>query len=182
MRSRMIIAACMAIFSAFSFTRPETGGKNSILTYTHLLGCVIADNTKLNRSAYYKAMQEDNRGLVNAQLEELKQAPASERDAFMGAMTMKKAGLGGNPITRLNLFIEGHKLLENAISQNPFNAEFRFLRVMIQENAPGFLGYNDDMSKDVLYINKLFKSLSNDLQYTIAEYAKRSKVLKLNVS
>ena len=182
MRSRMIIAACMAIFSAFSFTRPKTRGKYLIPTYTRLLGCVTADNTTLNRRDYYKAMQEDNIGLVNAQLEELKLAPAFEKDAFMGAMTMKKAGLGGNPITRLNLFIEGHRLLENAINRNPLNAEFRFLRVMIQENAPGFLGYSDDENKDVLYINKLFKSLSNDLQYTIAEYAKRSKVLKLNVS
>jgi hypothetical protein len=170
----------MAVFSAFAFSRPETGRKFSMLTYTSLLVRSSLYNAGLNRSAYYKAMQEDNKGLINAQLEELKQAPSSERDAFMGAMTMKKAGLGGNPITRLNLFLEGHKLLEDAISQNPFNAEFRFLRVMIQENAPGFLGYNDDVNKDVQYINKLFKTLSNDLQLTIAQYAKRSKVLRIN--
>jgi hypothetical protein len=170
----------MAVFSAFAFSRPETGRKFSMLTYTSSLVRSSLYNAGLNRSAYYKAMQEDNKGLINAQLEELKQAPSSERDAFMGAMTMKKAGLGGNPITRLNLFLEGHKLLEDAISQNPFNAEFRFLRVMIQENAPGFLGYNDDVNKDVQYINKLFKTLSNDLQLTIAQYAKRSKVLRIN--
>src|ERR1700759_2632223 len=177
MKARVIIVACMAVFSAFAFTRPQTESAYPIIKDARPF-----DNSGLNRTAYYKAMQEDNKGLVNAQLDELKQAPASERDAFIGAMMMKKAGLGGNPFTRLNLFIEGHKLLEEAISQHPFNAEFRFLRVMIQENAPGFLGYNDNVDSDVQYIRKLFKSLSGDLQLTIAEYSKKSKVLKLNIS
>lgn len=179
MKTRTTIVACMAVFFAFAlaFARSGTGHPYSIISCSPSI-----DNSGLNRTAYYKAMQEDNKGLVNAQLEDLKQAPAAERNAFMGAMTMKKAGLGGNPLTRLNLFIEGHKLLEDAISRNPLNAEFRFLRVMIQENAPGFLGYNDDVNKDVQYINKLFKSLSNDLQLAIAEYSKKSKVLKLNLS
>jgi len=137
----------------------------------------------INRVDFYKAMQENDKALVNAQLTELKSVtPKNTQDAFTGALTMKKAGLGGSPITKLHLFKEGHKLLESAILQEPNNAEFRFLRLMIQENAPGILGYKNDEKKDSEFIRKSYKSLPNDLQHVIADYNKKSKVLKLDVS
>ena len=128
-------------------------------------------------------MQAENKELVNAQLTELKSVgPKITQDAFMGTMTMKKAGLGGSPVTKLHLFKEGHKLLEAAILQDPNNAEFRFLRLMIQENAPGILGYKGSEEKDSEFIRKSYKSLPPDLQHVIADYNKKSKVLKLEVS
>lgn len=136
----------------------------------------------LNRQAFYKAMQDENKSLVNAQLKELKSAPAEIKNAFMGAMTMKSAGIGGSPTTKLKLFKQGHNMLEAAIKQDPNNAEYRFLRLMIQENAPGILGYKDDEQKDSELIRKSYKSLPGDLQQTIADYSKKSKVLKLKVS
>jgi hypothetical protein len=141
------------------------------------------DTSTVNRPAFYKAMQTDNKELVNAQLTNLKSVvPKNMQDAFLGTMTMKKAGLGGSPTTKLHLFKEGHKLLEAAILQDPNNAEFRFLRLMIQENAPGILGYKDSEVKDSEFIRKSYKSLSPDLQQVIADYNKKSKVLKLEVS
>jgi hypothetical protein len=143
----------------------------------------LYDSTKgLNRQAFYKAMQEENKALVNAQLKELKSAPAEIKNAFMGAMTMKSAGIGGSPTTKLKLFKQGHNMLEAAIKQDPNNAEYRFLRLMIQENAPGILGYKDDEQKDSELIRKSYRSLSGELQQTIADYSKKSKVLKLKVS
>jgi len=136
----------------------------------------------LNRSAYYKAMAEDNKELVNAQLKELNSAPPELKDAFLGAMTMKKAGIGGSPTTKLHLFKVGHKLLEDAIVKDPKNAEFRFLRLMIQENAPGFLGYKNETEKDSEYIRKSYKLLPEEVQRAITNYNKKSKLLKLEVS
>jgi hypothetical protein len=146
------------------------------LTASHLL------SSDLNRPAFYKAMESDNKTLVDAQISELNSAPANVKDAFLGAMTMRRAGIGGNPASKLKLFKQGHKLLEAAIKQDPNNAEFRFLRLMIQENAPGILGYKDDEQKDSEFIRKSYKSLPGDLQKTIADYNKKSKVLKLQVS
>ncbi len=141
------------------------------------------DTSSLNRTAFYKAMQGENKDLVNSQLTKLKSVePKNLQNAFMGAMTMKKAGIGGSPTTKLHLFKEGHKLLEAAILQDPNNAEFRFLRLMIQENAPGILGYKSDEEKDSVFIRKSYKSLPPDLQQVIADYNKKSKVLKLEVS
>ena len=138
--------------------------------------------TDLNRAAFYKAMESESKTLVDAQISELNTAPADVKNAFLGAMIMRKAGIGGNPASKLKLFKQGHKLLEEAIAKDPKNAEFRFLRLIIQENSPGVLGYKNDEQKDSEFIRKSYKSLPEDLQKTIADYNKKSKVLKLQVS
>jgi hypothetical protein len=136
----------------------------------------------LNRTAFYKAIQSDDKVLVDAQISELNSIPANIKDAFLGAMTMRRAGIGGNPVSKLKLFKKGHKLLEAAIKQDPNNTEYRFLRLMIQENAPGILGYKVDEEKDSEFIRKSYKSLPEDVQKTIADYNKTSKILKLQDS
>src|SRR6266404_709579 len=62
----------------------------------------------LNRLTFYKAMEENNKDLVNDQLNELKTAPANIRDAFMGAMIMKKASFRYPPALKLHLFKQGN--------------------------------------------------------------------------
>ena len=95
---------------------------------------------------------------------------------------MKKAGLAGIPVQKLNLFKQGHKELEAAIKREPKNVEFRFLRLMIQENAPGVLGYKDQLPEDSEYIKKSYKTLPDEVQRAIEDYSKKSKILKLQVS
>ncbi len=136
----------------------------------------------INRPAYYQAMRLDKKDLVNQQLKKLKSAPLETRQAFEGALIMKKAGLGGNPVQKLNLFKQGHTELEAAIKRDPTNVEFRFLRLMIQENAPGMLGYKDKLTTDSEYIKKSYKTLPDDVQRAIEDYSKKSKILKLQVS
>ena len=136
----------------------------------------------LNRAAFYKAMESESKTLVDSQISALNAAPPALKDAFLGAMIMRRAGIGGNPVSKLRLFKRGHRLLEAAIKQDPDNAEFRFLRLMIQENAPGILGYKIDEDKDSQFIRKSYKSLPPDLQKTIADYNKTSKVLKLQIA
>ena len=92
-------------------------------------------------------MESESKTLVDAQISELNSAPADVKNAFLGAMIMRKAGIGGNPASKLKLFKQGHKLLEAAIAKDPNNAEFRFLRLIIQENSPGILGYNNDRTE-----------------------------------
>jgi hypothetical protein len=138
--------------------------------------------TGLDRAAYYKAMESESKTLVDAQISELNSAPADVKNAFLGAMIMRRAGIGGNPASKLKLFKRGRALLEGAIAKDPDNAEFRFLRLLIQENAPGVLGYKNDIQKDSEFIRKSYHSLPEDLQKTIADYNKKSKVLKLQVS
>ena len=139
-------------------------------------------NSDLNRTAFYKAMESNDQTLVDAQISELNLASSNLKNAFLGAMIMKRAGIGGNPFYKLWLFKKGHGLLEDAIKENPNNTEFRFLRLMIQENAPGFLGYNDSEEKDSESIRNAYKSLPENIQKAISDYNKTSKVLKLQSS
>jgi hypothetical protein len=139
-------------------------------------------SSDLNRPAFYKAMEENNKALVNDQLSELETAPDELRRAFMGAMLMKKASFRAPPSVKLRLFKKGHKMLEAAIRQEPDNAEYRFLRLIIQEHAPSVLGYKNDVQNDCEYIRKSYKSLPDEVQHAIANYSKKSKFLKLEVS
>ncbi len=144
-------------------------------TITHNLSIV-------SRTSYYKALEENNKDLVNTQLTELKTAPDEIRDGLTGAMLMKKASFFAAAATKLHLFREGHKMLEDAIKKDPENAEFRFLRLIIQEHAPGVLGYKNDLQNDSELIRKSYKSLPEELQQIMIAYSKKSKFLKLEVS
>ncbi len=147
-----------------------------------MTSCFSQTVAAINRPAYYQAMQENKKELVNQELKKLKSEPLSARQAFEGALIMKKAGLGGNPVQKLNLFKQGHSELEAAIKNDPKNVEFRFLRLMIQENAPGMLGYKDQLTTDSEYIKKSYKTLPDEVQRAIEDYSKKSKILKLQVS
>ena len=135
-----------------------------------------------DRTAFYKAMAMDQIELVNDQLNALKNSSVKEKEAFEGALTMKKAGLSGAAARKLSLFKSGHKKLEAAIIKDTSNIEFRFLRLMIQEHAPGMLGYKKELNRDSEYIRRYYKTLPRSVQQAIRDYNKKSKVLKLQDS
>jgi len=173
-----------ALIMLICFTGSAVAGPKLLVTGNNRQASTVnrKSSSDLNRAAYYKAIESENKALVDAQIAELNTAPADVKNAFLGAMIMRRAGIGGNPASKLKLFKQGHKLLEDAIRHNPNNPEFRFLRLMIQENAPGILGYKNDEQEDSEFIRKSYKSMPEELQKTIADYNKKSKVLKLQVS
>lgn len=90
---------------------------------------------------------------------------------------MRKAGMRTLPKDRLKDFKSGCVKLEGAIASDTANAEYRFLRLCIQEQAPSFLNYRSDLQKDNLYIHLHFNQMSPVVQQAVREYAKRSRVL-----
>jgi hypothetical protein len=52
---------------------------------------------------------------------------------------------------------------------------------MVQEHAPGALGYKTDIENDCGFIRKNYKSLPEDVQAIIKDYSKKSKFLKLDL-
>jgi hypothetical protein len=91
---------------------------------------------------------------------------------------MRKAGLVKGASNKLSVFKSGHTQLEDAIKKDNSNAEYRFLRLIIQENAPGILGYKSDMKQDGDYIKKSYKDLPQPVKHAISNYSKQSKTLK----
>jgi hypothetical protein len=157
----------------------------TILSFV-LLFCLNALNQKaraqemqeIDRSAFYKSMATNKKSAVESELKVLQTADIPGKEAFIGALTMRQAGLGGDPARKLKLFKSGHSKLEAAIKKDQENAEYRFLRLLVQENAPGFLGYKRDLKADSEYIRKSYKNLPESLQQAIFDYSKISKILK----
>lgn len=137
-----------------------------------------SQKTGFDRSAFYNAMASDNLQEINTQLAIISTSSINEKEAYEGALLMKKAGLVTKAKEKLSLFKAGRLKLEASIKKNSNNTEFVFLRLIIQEHAPKMVKYNADIEKDSLQIRANYKSLPFVVQQAISDYSKKSKVLK----
>ena len=126
----------------------------------------------------YDVMQSDDTTQINAVLTNLENSTAKERDAYKGTLLMKKSGMLKTGMEKLNVFKQGRKLLEASIKQDSTNAEYRFLRLMIQENVPDFLNYHSKKEEDGKMIRESYAKLPVNLRDAIKKYSKNSHVLK----
>ncbi len=131
-----------------------------------------------DRSAFYSAMASDNLEEINAELNIVKGASFGEKNAYEGALLMKKAGLVAKAKDKLSLFKSGRSKLEASIKKESSNTEFYFLRLIIQEHAPKAVNYRNDLENDSLLIRTNFKTLPQVVQQAIIDYSKKSKILK----
>jgi hypothetical protein len=129
-----------------------------------------------DKNRYYGVIANDNIDAINIELEVIKNSSAVDKEAYEGALLMKKAGLVKGQ-ERLRLFKSGHLKLETSIKKDNNNAELRFLRVIIQEHAPKIVNYRGNLEKDTQVIQSSFKSLSPVVQRAIVDYSKKSKVI-----
>ena len=146
-----------------------------------LVFCVLSafNPIQSDNIGFYKALSSDDEAILDKTLSNLeKESPSSKINAYKGVLTMKKAGFVKGVGGKLKTFKRGVQLLDNEISKNPNNAEYRFLRLTIQENAPGILNYNKQVDEDREAVVSGFKKLNPELKSFIVDYAKRSKVLK----
>ncbi|MBS1974818.1 MAG: hypothetical protein JST13_10730, partial [Bacteroidetes bacterium] len=133
--------------------------------------------SSFDKPAFYAVMSANDTFSINEQLKKAGALPIIEKDAFTGALLMKKAGLIKGASYKLNLFKTGRKKLEAAIQENSSSAELRFLRLMIQEHAPGALGYKSDLQRDSEFIKKNYRALPLAVQQAVISYSKTSKTL-----
>jgi len=129
-------------------------------------------------ASFYESMQSHDTSEIDTQLKIVDASSLKEKNAYSGALLMKKAGLVSGPGHKLSLFKSGHKKLEASIKKNSTNAELRFLRLMVQEHAPGILGYKNNEQQDADFIKKAYKDLPHEVQRAIIDYSKQSKILK----
>ncbi|MEO6287426.1 MAG: hypothetical protein ABIN80_12925 [Dyadobacter sp.] len=131
------------------------------------------------QSTYYKALSSGEEDVINKALARLDGEKVTPRvNAYKGALTMKQAGFVKGVGGKLKTFKRGVQLLDDEIKTNPANTEFRFLRLTIQEHAPGILNYNKELDEDKQAIVSGYSKLNADLKEFISDYAKDSKVLK----
>ena len=49
------------------------------------------------------------------------------------------------PSSKISYFNKGKKIIDEAIAAAPDNYELRYIRLLVQLNAPAFLGYNKEI-------------------------------------
>jgi hypothetical protein len=146
-----------------------------------LLGFNLNASTQkanFDKSAFYNAMSASDMTSINNQLSIVKASSLNEKEAYEGALLMKKAGLVTKAAEKLSLFKQGRLKLEAAIKKDKGNAEFSFLRLIIQEHAPKIVDYRNNIDTDIASIRSNFKTLPPVVQQAINDYSKKSKVLK----
>jgi hypothetical protein len=145
-----------------------------------LLSTVVSAQNAFNESKFFESLESNDIQTVEASLKMVQRSTIKEKEAYRGALLMKKAGLVSGPRAKLNLFKEGHGLLEKAIDKEPSNVTYRFLRMIIQENAPWILNYNDDIEVDAKVITVKFDTLSPAIKSAVIYYGKKSKYLRIS--
>lgn len=80
---------------------------------------------------------------------------------YLGALKAISANYTSNPFSKLSSFIEGKNKIETAINSSPENVELRFIRLSIQQNCPGFLGYSGNINTDKEFIRSNIASVTS---------------------
>ena len=152
-RSLIIIFSCLFSLTAFRFIQSD-------------------------KQAFYKALSSGDEAAIDQKLADLSKEKQSPRiNAYKGALTMKKAGFVKGVKGKVKTFKTGAHLLEDEIKNSPANTEYRFLRLAIQEHAPGILKYNKQLDEDKQAVISGFNKLDSDLKSVVIDYAGDSKVL-----
>jgi hypothetical protein len=141
-----------------------------------------AQHQNFNKQAFYKVLAANNITDIDNELQQITTTTMPEKLAYEAVLLMKKSGLVAKVKEKLHLFKQGRTKMEAAIENDKVNTEYRFLRLIIQENAPNIVKYKSDLQNDSNFITTNFGTLSPLLQQIIKDYSKRSKVLKTPVN
>ena len=138
--------------------------------------CVLSFQT-FDKAGLYAAMASGSLEEINKELTIVAATDLKEKDAYEGALLMRKAGLLSRPKEKLSTFKSGYIKMESSMAKDSGNIEYHFLRLMIQEHAPKVVHYDKDQQKDSQDIIRSFPVLSPVLQKAILNYCPHSKLL-----
>ena len=134
---------------------------------------------EVDQGEFYKVFSSTSQERIDGMISRLDQEKTSSLVlAYQGALYMKKAVFLKGAGAKVKTFKKGAHLLEEEIKKSPSNAEYRFLRLSIQEHAPGVLHYNKNLEEDKSAVINGFAKFNANLKTVVASYAKDSKVLK----
>lgn len=91
--------------------------------------------------------------------------------AYKGAAYVLQARYVSDRKTKKELFVDGAKDIEKAVSTAPNNVEIRLVRLIIQENTPKILKYKGNINTDKQMILTNFDSQSKAVKDAVKRYA-----------
>jgi hypothetical protein len=114
---------------------------------------------------------------INEELTLIASSSIKEKEAYEGALLMRKAGLLIPPHEKLSSFKTGYHKLEAALAKDSSNGEYHFLRLIIQEHVPKFVHYDKDRVTDSQDVYRAYRNLPPAVQTAILDYSRHSKLL-----
>lgn len=133
---------------------------------------------KIDKAAFYTVMDSGDLEAVNNEIEAITTSSSPDKDGYLGALLMRKAGLVKRPADKLKFFKAGRIKFDPAFAADKNNFEFHFLRFAIQEHAPKIVKYKTDLQTDKQAIIDGYKKAPTVVQRAIIDYTKKSKLLK----
>jgi hypothetical protein len=130
-----------------------------------------------DRAGYYQVLKEGSLSEIDKELSVLDASSLKEKQAYTATLLMKKAGLLKKPKDKLRIFKQGRTGLEREIGLDSSDAEYHFLRLIIQEHAPAITKYHGQLQEDKENIMKNYKRLLPAVQQAVMDYSKSSKLL-----
>ena len=97
---------------------------------------------------------------------------------YMASAIMQQAQYSFWPTEKLRYFNKGKNKLENFISNHPNNVEGRYVRLLVQSELPGFLGYKDKIITDAEFIVSQVGNSELPAEYQIVILNNVNKILK----
>lgn len=153
------------------------GLKLSLLALLYSLGL----SWSATSTVFYNAFCSESLSTIEKALDQLNATKTTTvTKAYRGALMMKKSNYIKGASQKIELFKAGSKLLDAAIQRDPSNAEYRFIRLTIQENAPKILHYNKNMDEDKRVLLAGYKGMTSHTRSFVLDYAKESKQLEVS--
>jgi len=116
---------------------------------------------KLIYLQYFQILKQEERFI------ELYKDSSIDASAYIIALQMKKAEYTILPWRKWTIFHSQKKRLDQLIISNPQNVHFRYIRLVLQEHSPAFLGYNVHIEEDKNFLlNKMEQTDSTDYMDT----------------
>jgi hypothetical protein len=141
---------------------------------------MTAQNPQLEkvRNLYGQAAEKEDAARQLLALTEKKTADEPVMLGYRAAGHMMMAKHVGNPFKKMSHFNKGKDYLSTAIEADRQNLELRFLRFAVQAEAPGFLGYRQNLQEDKTLLLKGVGNIEDrDLKNMILNYLRTSKGL-----
>jgi hypothetical protein len=139
--------------------------KNLLLFFVLFIANNNTDNVTINEVRILFQKSANEQASCKKMIDILKPYTEKNNTAFAGykaSARMMMAKYAINPIIKLTNFSQGKKLLEKCIAIDKENIELRFLRFTIQCNAPSFLGYNNCLKEDKLFLISNVATVKDD--------------------
>ena len=120
---------------------------STIILTLLLTNFASANNASSIREEFHK--NELNREIVENMLSVYGDDQSPLGKAYIGLCTAYMAQYVFLPTSKFKSFFDGKDLLDTSIEENRENGEQRYLRLLIQLNAPSFLLYNKNIDSDL---------------------------------